>query len=516
MMAASYASIGKATDEAVLKRRMPMASEEHEELRNALPWLTKVLVSLSVLFFGLCFVHLRADFPNHSIWNDWSKMTDEGWYSGGAIQHFVQGSWYLPQSFNPAVAMPVWPAILWVGFRLTGVNVVTARAMMLLVYGASLFLLFSAVRRERGSLAAAATVALITVNPFCYAFNRMAILEPLLVFWMILGIWLAGKIARESTGQHVGLGVVLCLMVLTKTTGLFLAPAVLYQLWASWGWPKRGWSGMATVVGSAIVLWLGYYLIVVKPHFLEDYRLLFLINQNRVHLSIIPRAAYDTLRDGLWINRILFSLALATVVLSVVWLRELWRSPLYGSLILAALCYLGFIGYHSNLQPRYYLVLTMPVVVVVVYGLGALWERRRWPIMAASAAALTVAALIMMVQTVLFVAHPEYSMLSASQEIAKRMHSDRSAKQVLLSDSGGDISLITGVPAVCEGYATHGLDPLLDLYQPGWYAAWPGWEDPAIKAVGKRYRLEEMARYTVFDDPTRNVLVLYRLEPLQH
>jgi hypothetical protein len=31
--------------------------------------------------------------------------------------------------------------------------------------------------------------------------------------------------------------------------------------------------------------------------------------------------------------------------------------------------------------------------------------------------------------------------------------------------------------------------------------------------MGKRYRLDEVARYGVFDDPRRQTLVLYKLTP---
>src|ERR1700734_566993 len=43
---------------------------------------SKFLLLIAVVFYGFCFLHLRADFPNYSPWNDWSKMTDEGWYGG--------------------------------------------------------------------------------------------------------------------------------------------------------------------------------------------------------------------------------------------------------------------------------------------------------------------------------------------------------------------------------------------------------------------------------------------------
>ena len=42
-----------------------------------------LLLGIAAVFFALHFVHLTADFPNHSPWMDWSKYTDEGWYEIG-------------------------------------------------------------------------------------------------------------------------------------------------------------------------------------------------------------------------------------------------------------------------------------------------------------------------------------------------------------------------------------------------------------------------------------------------
>src|ERR1022692_3450699 len=64
--------------------------------------------------------HLRADFPNFSPWEDWSKYTDEGWYGNAAIRAHLFGNWYVPGDFNPAPAVPVWPGLLWLLFYATG------------------------------------------------------------------------------------------------------------------------------------------------------------------------------------------------------------------------------------------------------------------------------------------------------------------------------------------------------------------------------------------------------------
>jgi hypothetical protein len=119
----------------------------------------------------------------------------------------------------------------------------------------------------------------------------------------------------------------------------------------------------------------------------------------------------------------------------------------------------------------------------------------------------------MVVHTLGYVMHPGYSFWEAAEGIGGIIDADGGANPMLLSDSGDDITLWTGVPAVCESYSVHGLDAALNRYRPGWYAAWPGWEDKSITEVGERYRLNEVARYRVFDDPSRQTLVLYKLTP---
>ncbi len=497
---------------------------------------------LSAGFYLAGFIHLRADFPNGSPWMDWSKMTDEGWYGGAAIHHFVQGRWYLPDSFNPSVAMPAWPLMLAGWFAAFGVGMVAARTLTMLLYGVSLVLLYRLVKRARPGGLAAGVVLLTAINPFCSCFDRLAILEPVTVFWMMLALWLAGETPRESRWRQLFLGVLIFLLVLTKVTGVVLVPAVLYMMAMGWERPSlagkeslrrlwgrdlwRGVSAMAVPVVTAAVLWEGYLRLLVRPHYLGDYRFLFEINAYHAHLSIVPKMAWVALRDGGWINPVLFPLAAAMGLLSLVWLRDLWRVPLFGAAVIAILGDLAYIGYHTNFQPRYYLVVAMPTAVVVGLSAAALWDRARaaaggWTRLLPAAVvtgALAVAVSGMAIQTVEFTLHPEYSFWNAAQGIAAVIGAMDGAQKdkapsVLLSDSGDDITLWTGMPAVCASLDPHGLDVTLRRYKPRWFAAWPGWESPTIQQMGRRYRMIEVARFRVFDDPKRQNLVLYQLMP---
>src|ERR1700690_1229640 len=92
-------------------------------------WLHKIFLLLALVLCLLRFAYLRADFPNHSPWMmDQSKFTDEGWWASAAVRHFLIGHWQVAGDYNPAVAVPVWPVLLTVVFRFTGVSIVAARA----------------------------------------------------------------------------------------------------------------------------------------------------------------------------------------------------------------------------------------------------------------------------------------------------------------------------------------------------------------------------------------------------
>src|ERR1700761_885301 len=105
-------------------------------LSITLHWL---LLSVAAVFFLLHFLHLRADFPNFSPWDDWSKYTDEGWYGDGAIRQVLFGHWYWRGDFNPAGAIPIRTLLEYFVFRVTGVSLTAARALTLCVFGLSLW-----------------------------------------------------------------------------------------------------------------------------------------------------------------------------------------------------------------------------------------------------------------------------------------------------------------------------------------------------------------------------------------
>lgn len=513
-----------------------------------------LLLVVAAVFLGFHALHLNADFPNHSPWMDWAKYTDEGWYGNGAIRHFQRGQWYVAGDFNPAIALPVWPLLEAALFRFTGVNLTAARALAVGIFSLTLLASYLLLRRSRdlytppkgsagadagarpaAALAPATAVLLLAVSPFCYAFTRMAILEPTLVLLTLLALLAASYVSLEQESgksllRHalpfVSVGLLVPLMVLTKTTAVFLVPCIAWLLWARAGYRLRPFLRLVSPIAAlAAVTWLSYFIFVVRPHFLSDYQYLFAANSYTV---ITPsRALYilcDTVSYGICIGNIVYPFALTTATIALaVWPRVL-RNPLIPALILWVAGYAAFLAYHNNLQPRYYLVVAIPLILLVPIVYETLWaststnikqSAARWPrwVTGIAVAVLAVLAITDGVQTFHYVRTPEYSYVKAATQIQRIVSSDQNHNPLILSISGSNLSLMTGLPSICDDFGTMDLAVRVRTYHPGWYIAWNQVDDDKMEALSPLYRLRRVAAFPAMDDPDRNLLILYRLDP---
>jgi hypothetical protein len=501
-----------------------------------------ILLLVSAIFLGLHALHLQADFPNHSPWMDWSKYTDEGWYGDAAIRHFQRGHWYVPGDFNPAAALPVWPLLEYAVFRFTGVGIVPARALAVGIFALILLSSWLLLRRwqrlappftqtNTPSLAPTIAVLLLAVSPFCYAFTRLAILEPMLILLTLLAL-LAASYAEPQQGSNwraylrnlvpaLALGLLLPLMVLAKTTAIFLLPAIAWLLWARAEYRLRPFLrvGVPPVV-LATVIWFSYYGLVVHPHFLSDYQYLFSANAyTGITSDNAPSVLRDTIADGQWIGPILYPCALLAITIVLFINQRLLRNPLVPALILWVAGYAAFLAYHNNLQPRYYLVVAVPLTLLVVIVFESIWRHQR--IIAPLhhlAAGFAVAALALIVvtdarQTLHYIRTPEYTFARAASEIHDIVAADRTHNPLVLSISGSNLSLMTGLASICDDFGTMDLAVRVRAYQPGWYVTWNQVDDDKMDALAPLYHLRRVAAFPAMDDPERNLLILYRLDP---
>lgn len=502
---------------------------QHSPVRTRLPArLAAILFAVVVVgLWALHWVHLGADFPNNSPWMDYSKYTDEGWYGKAAIHAILFGSWYVPGDLNTAVALPVWPALEWLVFKVTGVGPYAARGLALVVFGGNLAISYALLRAARANrLAAGGAVLLLAGSMYLWAFSRLAILEPLLSFW-ILGGWLLALWLKTERGPAQGrqrtllllsIGVLGCLAVLTKTTALFLLPGTASLLcWAAdWKLKRALRDGSVALLGG-LVPWLAYYLLVAR-RYSADYHYFFAANKWEQPKGLYNHVlAYWWAAHGLlWIGPWLVCTALVLLAAGVVASRPFRRLPLLHASLLAVAGYIFFTGWHNNPQPRYYMVLAYPVVFTVVLATEALARRSKW-VMVAAVAMLTVVFTRDVNASAWFARHPEYTLQTAATGLTAYVDAHpEDGRRMLLSISGDEITLLTHLPAICDDFGTDDLPTRIDRYRPGWYAQWNELDPGTLEDIHSAgYRLKAVAHWHAFDDEDRDDLVLYRMEPQQ-
>ena len=196
----------------------------------------------------------------------------------------------------------------------------------------------------------------------------------------------------------------------------------------------------------------------------------------------------------------------------------LYGSPLTAACLLAIAGYVAFIGWHNSPQPRYYEVVIYPVCFMLSLGIADLLSRRRaFFLRLCGAAALATAIAVSaggIFRIAAYLRHPDYTFLNAARGVARYIDEHPGPHRLLLSVSGDNIELITGVPAICDDYGTWDLPYRMHQYEPGWYAAWNDIDPGTLSDIQSLDRLQPVASFPAFDDPDRNLLVLYRLSPL--
>jgi 4-amino-4-deoxy-L-arabinose transferase-like glycosyltransferase len=482
-------------------------------MRKAIGWGALAVV---LCLCGARFCWLAADFPNGTVWDaDQAKYTDEGWWASAAVNRQLLGHWNVPGDYNPAAALPVWPLLLVGLFKLTGVSILAARALNVALSIATLALVFLLVRRySRGNMAATLSVLLLAASPLAFVFSRLAILDSFVAFQFCLLLLVASYAAERSWGAVASLLFLVPVFALTKTTALVLLPAVA---WLAWCGMRGGWKVKALLLVAAVcaLALKAYAALVAGRGFGEDYRYFFSVNaSDDMAWGQALRTAAALVRNGRMIDRVLYPLGLLLLLVAIVWLRRLWTNPLFTACWIAFGCQAIFIfSRQDNFAPRYFLVMLAPLTIAITLAADELragdghWNRRTyWASLAALALALAVD--LATVQHLL--RWRTFQFYDAAMSIARTVRGDARQNPLLLGVSGSELSLMTGIPSIGDAYGTQDLRPKVLRYQPGWLVVWNS-VSPEDQAALAGFALQEAARYPVFDDPDRNVLVLYRM-----
>jgi len=467
---------------------------------------------------------LAADFPNYSPWMiDQAKFTDEGWWANAAVMHALTGHWHIAGDYNPAVPLPVWPMLLGGVFHFTGVSIVAARALSVFFSLATLAVVWLLVRRFAQSLRTAElAVLLLAASPFAFVFSRLAILDTLVVFEFCLALLLGSRVAGapDAGKPRIWLIAALALLItaalLTKTTFAVLIPAIAWMAFRAGLRGQTKWpiALLRALIACAVmplalvklwaifVTWLGYG---------ADYNFFFSVNALEDvdwHQSL--RWLHDLAVNGFWIDRLLYPAALVVLVASVIFARRLWRNPLFTASWLAIAGESAFIfRVQDDYAPRYFLATLVPTIFIVVLALDEAPRTSRRAVAVFATLIIFGAVTADIVTIAGFLAHRQYHLYSAAQDIAAHVHADSSRNQLIFGVSAAEVGLIARLPSLNGAYGIDDMAAKVARYEPDWYLAW---NDEIDYDALRGYKLVPVASYRIFDDDDRKVLTLYKLE----
>jgi hypothetical protein len=215
----------------------------------------------------------------------------------------------------------------------------------------------------------------------------------------------------------------------------------------------------------------------------------------------------------------------------------LLMDPVFGASMWAVVGYFLFMIYHCYVIPRYFAVVTVFCFLIVAQGAGALlgqtspaqdpnsnrspkarsaWTRLLgWSLIGVAALALSING----ARTINYAAHPKFTFVNAARQLTQYIDDHPNGKRLLVSISGDQIALVTNLPTLCDPTSmpcNSFPDPASELarYQPGWYAEWDGIDQDTLEVIHTHFSLELVASFRAFEDPSRQVLLLFKLHPL--
>lgn len=481
---------------------------------RSLEWL---LLLASALIAALHFVHLRADpsvYVNPFHAHNWSGdlYTDEGWAASAAVNKLLGGGWHQAGGFNPAVIAPVWPLILYPAFRVFGTSIGVARALECCLFLGGALLAYVLVRRLEGRLTAAVFLLLMCCSYFGYRLGRLAMLESVWVFFLVLALVVAHSAVERLSPYRAGIaGMVLAVAILTKLTAVFGAAPALAVLLVGSHTRKKKLLLAACLTGGATLVLLPYWLTVVS-HYRADYNFYLLINLKRrtkLDAAALAQQMWRVLRSLRLVGWLTFLTFVASLVAG---LRRSARRKLFIVMLtwLAGdIAILSTTSYHPT---RYLLSFLIPMCVVIAIGLCDIGSARRTTVAAGAVLGVLVAVNLFVIGSYLH--KPRYTYDEMARAIARTARADRRTPRLMLGQFANTVSLFNGIPSLNDTLGTAPLVWRIRKYQPGYYLSLgraPRRVAADFAHAGRRLML--LRRFNVLDNYLRKQVFCYRVVP---
>jgi 4-amino-4-deoxy-L-arabinose transferase-like glycosyltransferase len=323
-------------------------------------------------------------------------ITDEGIYMEQAWSVLREGrlspyTYIYDHAPGGWLVIAAWVSILPHQFEVFGNPINSGRVLMLIVHVVSVFLLFQTTYRLSHS-AVAAVIASFFFNfsPLAVFYQRMVLLDNLMVFWVLLSLYFATSSAKRHVLMPVLSGIALGIGIITKENAIFFVPGIAYLVYRNVR-PRLSFRfGLGFWIYATIALVSLYFLYAVLKNELLPTGLNFNLEHPPTdHASLLYEAWYQLHRSqgsifetnslvwqfslGTWLPKdtfILLAGSIATVVNFIAGWRNRAHDP--GMLAAAALA-AGYAFYliRGSVLLNFYVVPLIPFYAMSISMLGS-------------------------------------------------------------------------------------------------------------------------------------------------
>lgn len=190
-----------------------------------------------------------------------------------------------------------WSFLLPGQFGALGMAINSGRLLMLVLHVASVVLLYRITRKFTGSdIAAITTTGLFTLSPLGLYYQRMVLLDNIMVFWMMVSLYLV-VFHRSRLITLIASGIAFGMALITKENAVFFAPVIGYMIYVEvrntyyFRFAMAGWLFTTVAITSLYPLYA-----LLKNEFLPSGSLL--SNTPAEHVSLISTLLWQLGRSG--------------------------------------------------------------------------------------------------------------------------------------------------------------------------------------------------------------------------
>lgn len=313
--------------------------------------------------------HIEGDAPVADISRSGVFYVDEGTYSHNTVNKILYGNWFLKYDYNPISNIPLYSFSQYLCLKLLGVSLPTVRMTSVIYTVFALFLLWF-LARLNDPLVALLTIILGSCNYFFIIYNRLALIENLLILFLIIeSLLLYLYTDKKSIGWLIIAVIMFWIGYFIKPTVLFFMPLIILSiLYVTHGTRKILLHLYIYFLFSSLILLTVYFTWVVPHyedwHYFEGRNIHHYINESFL-IFLLNYARYFTNLKLFQFMPVTYTLFLfyLTYIIYEVWLKKrlAFIDWFFASWALGGFLFLGFFKYSP---PRHSLIL-IPAILIM-------------------------------------------------------------------------------------------------------------------------------------------------------